>query len=169
MRYICSISLIICCCLLNVELTAQSANTYTSGGAVNASSSHLEGPNVSTSYILGELVVGQMSGNSAQVQNGYHYSHFTVTPVEEASKVQLLLYPNPTSEQLHVKFEQHMEDFSSMLVLNLDGQVVKRASLQPGAEIGVIDVADLAPGMYLVKIADNKGNTLSLHKVEKLD
>ncbi len=149
--------------------SAQEAATYTEGGAVNASSNHLDGPTLSTSFILGELVVGNMSGESVQVEHGFHYTHFTITPIEEVPTLSMALYPNPSSEQLHLRLEEPLDADVSIQLLDLNGRLVKRQALPAGSTTGELQVSELAAGIYFLKLANAYGTTLSMHKVEKLD
>ena len=64
------------------------------------------------------------------------------------------LYPNPTSDKIHVVLDSQVpvKDIRTVFVMDPSGRVVKQYSptlFQPGAE-GVLPIADLVPGTYFL-------------------
>ena len=77
--------------------------------------------------------------------------------VETDNYPSLWIYPNPTSEYLHVKLaEQQTTEYN---ICNLMGQVVAHGTLQGEA---VINITSLAKGTYFLKIA---GATVKIVKI----
>ncbi len=60
----------------------------------------------------------------------------------------ITVYPNPVSDQLHVKFETQPVQPMQMSLYKLDGRMVKAATIQKLDN--AIELADLPEGMYLL-------------------
>lgn len=70
-----------------------------------------------------------------------------------------VIYPNPAFDKVNIKSEKEMRN---IVVSDLSGRVVKSESC--GLETKVIDVSDLIPGIYLLKI-EFAGNEQETHKI----
>ncbi len=69
---------------------------------------------------------------------------------------ELQIYPNPTSKELILELPKSTSNISKLLVHNLSGLVIKQASFS-GSRF-VIEVSDLQPGIYFVKVFNNNQN-----------
>jgi hypothetical protein len=69
-----------------------------------------------------------------------------------------MLYPNPASEFIYLNFKSDIEGMSNMQILNSIGQLVKQHPVNTikGHNQFKIQVADISPGMYILRI--NKGD-----------
>ncbi|MBA3649332.1 MAG: T9SS type A sorting domain-containing protein [Chitinophagales bacterium] len=76
--------------------------------------------------------------------------------------VQVSIYPNPATDQLHI--EALNIHNATVTILNLFGQVVLK---QQFSDNGSIDISFLPKGMYLINIRDERGNVLQKGKVVK--
>ena len=70
---------------------------------------------------------------------------------EEDYVTNLILYPNPVKDILHIKCD-NMQQYD---VFSLDGKLIK--SLQRNNDEAVIDFGDLERGIYMVRITSDKG------------
>ena len=76
----------------------------------------------------------------------------------EVDKPSLLVYPNPTSQQLTVAWTS--KDASCIEIYTLHGKLVERIPIhEPKAQ--TLDVSGLSPGMYLIRVGEQ---TQCLHK-----
>ncbi len=88
-------------------------------------------------------------------------THIDSNFVSEASLLVNTVYPNPVSDKINVSLSN---DESAVAVLyNLVGQEVKRTEIS--AQVSTIDVADLAAGIYMLKV--NQGNKSQTVKITK--
>ena len=67
--------------------------------------------------------------------------------LDEIANLESLLYPNPAQDVLHVS---HYEASQEYLILNAQGQIVKRSSSS-----SQIDIAHLSPGNYFLLFLNN--------------
>jgi PKD repeat protein len=69
------------------------------------------------------------------------------------------VYPNPASDHVHITFEQPTAQELTVHILNHSGQILSSASLrfQTGSNQAGVSVADLAPGMYILKVERRDG------------
>lgn len=65
----------------------------------------------------------------------------------------LLLYPNPSINKFNVSFDGDDQEIHGVTILNMTGKVIKEIIYTKDE----IDVSDLNPGVYLVKIYTSKG------------
>jgi len=65
----------------------------------------------------------------------------------------ITLYPNPTSDLLHIKVENAIEPLTLSL-FNSNGQVVNTVSLKNNERETSLSLAHLSKGVYTIKIND---------------
>jgi hypothetical protein len=102
----------------------------------------------------------EYTGNPLQVIPGEYLSPFDVSSsVQDIQtiKTRMSLAPNPAKSELTIIFQDPVE--GALDILTLTGCIMVRKNLQgPPAAIKV-DVSGLTPGMYLVRIRSNEGET----------
>jgi hypothetical protein len=69
----------------------------------------------------------------------------------------LALYPNPASDQFHIRFTEAMVDMAVVECLDATGRLVLQDTWYPGMGIAT---APLSNGIYLVRASDRSGNLL---------
>ena len=70
---------------------------------------------------------------------------------EENDATDLVIYPNPVKDMLHVT----CDNLQQYEVFSLDGKLVK--SMQTRNDEDVIDLSNLGSGIYLIRITTDKG------------
>jgi len=72
---------------------------------------------------------------------------------------QLLVYPNPVSENLKIKVDLKQNVTSEISLFTIDGKMIKKvsASLKPGVQIIEIPVEGILPGNYMLEMTTEKG------------
>jgi hypothetical protein len=77
-----------------------------------------------------------------------------------AKDLNINIYPNPTSDFIHLKSE--IAKMNSVFVNDISGRVVLQKDLSASANSEIkINIASLPSGMYLLKIATDKGTATS--------
>lgn len=72
----------------------------------------------------------------------------------------IVLFPNPVSDEITLKYDLTRSSLVSYLICSIDGRVCKSVSrdlLEPGSYTDRIDVSNLKPGVYLFIIKTDKG------------
>ncbi len=70
------------------------------------------------------------------------------------------VYPNPSNSKIEVKFEQKIESETSIVLLDLNGRIIKtllNTNLPKGEFSSQFDVSDIASGSYILSITNSNG------------
>ncbi len=81
---------------------------------------------------------------------------------EVADKMNIRLFPNPTTDAVNITTAQNADGFKAY-IFDLNGRVVAGAELS--GVVTSINVASLANGTYVCRIADKDGNVLKNERV----
>jgi hypothetical protein len=126
---------------------------------VSASGGEASGSGGTVSYTVGQVVyttnVGS-NGNSVTqgVQQPYEISVETAIPEAEGISLNVLAYPNPTTDYLTVRIENYETADLRFLVFDINGkllQIVKATGNETK-----INANRLTSGSYFVKVLDNQ-------------
>ena len=72
---------------------------------------------------------------------------------ENPGKLNVTLYPNPTTEYLNIEI-QNLAGKTEMKIYDIRGRIIKINSLKPG--VNRIDIGELNYGIYLIKLISNE-------------
>lgn len=72
------------------------------------------------------------------------------------------IYPSPASDFINVSFDQKINNFS-IQILNLDSKLLISKN-SDDSEICRLDVKNLSPGLYLIKLFDGSGSLVNTYK-----
>lgn len=118
----------------------------------------------SVSFTIGEVVIDTGTNGSTDLTQGFQQTNWNLVGLDDLQPdYAASIFPNPTSESLtisvdlfeHVKYE----------LFDNQGRLIRKASLQ-GTQTK-IEVAELAPGAYSVRLNDAGNQTLKLFKLIK--
>ncbi len=112
-------------------------------------------------YSIGEVNVQELSSGNNAISEGFINPEMTsALVISDAKIIDLILYPNPVSDNLNVAAKDTITKIS---IYNQLGQLVK--SQNPLHSNFNIDVSNLSTGTYLIKIeANNKITTKQIIK-----
>ena len=85
----------------------------------------------------------------------YYYSEQYIY-IKEHNNLSMSVYPNPTTGQLTVKRAETLRA-TSVQMFDVVGKVVGTYSISPENTETVIDVSQLQPGVYVLKIGNYTG------------
>ncbi|HNS43192.1 MAG TPA: T9SS type A sorting domain-containing protein, partial [Taishania sp.] len=95
-------------------------------------------------------------------------THHDLITVTRTMKNQINLFPNPVNDELTVDFNAEMDGTYILSFVGVSGNVVEHpVTLNKGYNRLHLPTSELAKGFYLLKVADENGNTLSTNKVVK--
>ncbi len=145
-------TIILSCCLLwcsIIDMQAQS-NTVASGGEATGSGG-------TVSYTIGQVAYFTETGSTGTVNHGVHqpYEIFVYVGLEEAKGItlQCFAYPNPTTEYVKLKVENHKTKNMTYQLYNIKGELFENSKIE-GKETN-IDMSKLIAAMYFLKITYN--------------
>jgi hypothetical protein len=88
---------------------------------------------------------------------------------EEASEVSsLTVYPNPAHTQATIAFKATVQGSYTITLTDVSGRIVRSmvTDAQAGAHQVIIDLSDIAKGMYLIELKSDAGNEMQRFVVE---
>jgi photosystem II stability/assembly factor-like uncharacterized protein len=105
--------------------------------------------------------------NSSSTAGGiWKWQNVLLVGTEETSTAgeDIIMYPNPASDRLHIEFPLFASAKASVSVYNLTGALVAAAEFDPSTgNLCTIDLSAKTPGLYLVRIV--AGNQISSQKL----
>lgn len=85
---------------------------------------------------------------------------------EPAGNIAVKVFPNPANSQLN--FEWNSTDAGEAVMYDVTGSMVKSFNIQ-GTALNTFDIADLAPGPYIIRVTDKQTNQQSSVLFTKTD
>ena len=116
------------------------------------------------SWTTGEPVVGLMTAGGNQLGNGYYPAlDLQALSIEDsAMEVSLKVYPNPTSQFLHVSYSE-ITSFA-IQILDLNGKQIYTGTINKEQPL---DVSTYSQGMYLIILENKATNQKNTYKIIK--
>jgi hypothetical protein len=130
-----------------------------------------EASGVSISWTLGETIIPTFQDDPENptiiLTHGFQ-QQLIVTTVEENLDilVNVIVYPNPASELLNIRFEEPLDGEVNMVLLTQDGRVVKNDIIEAATFEKQINMQDIPAGIYFLRLI--KGKLSNVYKVVRL-
>jgi hypothetical protein len=120
--------------------------------------------NYKVSWTTGEPVVGLMTASSNQLGNGYHPAlNLQVLNIEESTlDLQLIVYPNPTSQLLYVSYPE-LHSFTIQLS-DMNGKLLYTGTINNNQPL---DVSNYTQGIYMASIEHQVTHKKNTYKIIK--
>ncbi len=81
------------------------------------------------------------------------------------NSLNIQVYPNPVSDNLHVTFDQLLES-GSLSITTLTGQTIQTKQLSQGQTFEILNTNELIPGIYFVQLTSGTNSyTYKIHKI----
>ena len=120
--------------------------------------------NLKISWTTGEPVVGLITAGGNQLGNGYYPAmDIQALSIDDvALNVEIMVYPNPTSQSLYVS---HPElNLFGIQIVDLNGKQVYSGTISKDQPL---DVSNYSQGMYLITIENKEANKKNTYKIIK--
>ena len=140
-------------------INAQETVTTTGGEA--------SGIGGSSSYTVGQVVYTTNTGTNGSVAQGVQqpYEIYVTTGVNQtAINLEMIVYPNPTTNYLTLKVENEHIERLTYQVIDLQGKVIENKKVT--ADNTIIKMEALPKATYFLKVTDNN-KTVKTFKVIK--
>ncbi len=138
--------------LLGLGITALHAQV-----ALPTSGGNATGSGGSVSYTIGQIVYTNAAATTDSIEQGVQqpYKISLVTGLEgtEGITLQYSAYPNPTTHSVTLKVEDFKTEGLTYQLVDLNGRQLETKKVN--AIETSIDMSDLAPAIYLLKIVDD--------------
>jgi len=89
----------------------------------------------------------------------------TVGTDPSVSPVKLVVFPNPSEDNITIKIMQEKIEKPKYLIFNLDGQLKDNGIIT--SDVQEIDISELTTGIYLLTVYDNNGDLIASEKIIK--
>ena len=85
---------------------------------------------------------------------------------QEENNITILTYPNPVSNELRITVPANWQNKKAVYeVFNSNGQIAKRSETSNSSQTETINVTNLAPGFYIVRVSC--GGQIAQQKIVK--
>ncbi len=123
----------------------------------------------SASYTVGQVVYTAYTGTNGNsivqgVQQPFEISVVTGIPEAKEINLEILAYPNPTTDFLTISVKNFELSLLSFQLYDLNGKLLKNKKIT--SDKTKITTNDLAPATYFLKVTDNK-KTIKSFKIIK--
>jgi len=155
------IKVLIAFCLFGYGTTIQAQNF------IPASGGDATGTGGTMSYTVGQVFYNTISGTGTVTQGVQQTGISVVTGIEEASGIILeaSVYPNPATDFVILKVENYETDNLSYKLYDMNGTLFQSEKVE-GNETQ-IQMGNIRPGTYLLKIADNNKEIKTFKIIKK--
>ncbi len=162
MKYFTRFSIVFILLLSSALITLQAQQ------ALPAAGGKAKGKGGVVTYTVGQITQETLSGEGKIVFQGVQipYEIYVVTGKKEYPGITLscIVYPNPVVDHLILKIDESQPGNYTASLFNLNGKLISNRKVSAGQTS--IPMENLEPGIYFLKISDNK-KTLKNFKIIK--
>jgi hypothetical protein len=155
--------------LLLLALFFHAVSAYGQAGhdVISAAGNFASAGGISLSWTLGETVIPTQQNGDVILTHGFQ-QQLIISTLEKnlALEVDVLVYPNPASDILNLKFGNPLSERLEIIILDSHGRNVKSSFTEPSVTITEINMQDLASGIYYIRLIN--GKLSNVYKVVKL-
>jgi len=122
---------------------------------------------VSLSWTLGETVIPAYKSGDVVLTQGFQQQISVATIKKELEiQVDILVYPNPASDVLNIRFGSSLPSEIDLALLDSNGRVVKSEVIESAVIEKQLNLQELPEGIYILRLT--KGKLVNVYKVVKL-
>jgi len=150
--------------IIIILLSSFSYSQTISKQVIGTGGNNYSNSNFKLSYTIGEPVVGVMTGGGNQLGNGYYPAlNLQVLSIEDNTlDLQLIVFPNPTSQLLYVTHPD-INSFAINIV-DLNGKLIYSGAINKDEPK---DVSNYTQGIYLVTVENKESSKKNTYKIIK--
>jgi hypothetical protein len=145
-----------------------SLSTVLAQESVNATGGNATGSGGSASYSVGQVAYKTHTGTNGSVAEGVQqpYEISVVTGLEEAKNISLTVsaYPNPTTDYLTLEIDGEVQTQYIASLYDMNGKLLQSEKIT-GNQTS-IDMSNLVPATYFVKVVVESSHDLSLKEIK---
>ncbi|PTB97434.1 hypothetical protein C9994_03000 [Marivirga lumbricoides] len=147
--------------LLSIGITAQAQQ------AITATGRDASGSGGSISYSAGQVVYTTNTDTSGRVSEGVQqpYEFFILGTKETESNISLLVFPNPTADNLTLKISDYNNEKLSYQLFDMQGKLLNKGPVR--AQQTPIDTSNLLPATYFIYVVNQDNKYVQSFKIIK--
>ena len=121
--------------------------------SVNTSGGDISSSTGAVSYSVGQSIYGIVNGTGGSMTQGVQQPYkVVVSNVGDVGvEINLSILPNPTSDFLHLTFEEYINYKASFQLIEGRGNIIQKALVQN--MVTSLDLSALASGIYYLQVA----------------
>ncbi|WP_346862076.1 T9SS type A sorting domain-containing protein [uncultured Draconibacterium sp.] len=118
------------------------------------------------SWTIGETAIESISNETTILTQGFHQSKITVTAINDLllSGLELKVYPNPTTEFVHIQMSS-TDKQANYALYDFAGKLLQKAAIT-GTETQ-LNLHDYTNGTYLLRMTYDENQPLQTFKIVK--
>jgi hypothetical protein len=146
---------------------AFSLSTATAQESVNATGGDASGSGGTVAYSVGQVVYTTNTAASGTVSQGVQqpYEIFTVGIKETELNISLLVFPNPTSDNLTLEISDYNNEKLTYQLYDMQGKLLNNG--QVTAQQTQINTASLPPATYFINVVTQENKKVQSFKIIK--
>ena len=135
--------------------------------SANASGGDATGSGGTVAYSIGQVVYTTNTGSSGSVAQGVQHAYeiFTVGIEESELNISLLVFPNPTANNLTLQISDYSNEKLSYQLFDIQGKLLSNG--QVTAQQTQINTANLPPATYFINVVNQENKTIQFFKIIK--
>jgi hypothetical protein len=133
---------------------------------ISSSGYYSEGSSGQLSWTLGDLAVETYSTEEVSLTQGFQQPFYEVTTAFENLECNFLIqvYPVPSSDFITVEFNE-LQNNLKVILYNLQGEIILIQQVE--SKTITLDLNNLSPSEYILKILNNENILLKSYKIVK--
>lgn len=121
----------------------------------------------SISWTLGEVVTTTTTSNDHVLTQGFHQPKYLITAISEDHVADILVFPNPTREQIMVSLNWEKMPEVYAKVFSTNGKLL--ATFRLNAEQRNLSLANYPAGLYILQLSNQNNEFLKSYKINKIE
>lgn len=153
---------------LNISFVQPGVDTLLSSHVLTFNAA---GSPITCNHLATEGYGGDFPDTIFNTKERYYYETYSDDPTAikgtPSQNLKLEIYPNPSTNQLHISCAELKE--AEMTITNMNGQTVRNYKIDLGNTEAIIDIENLAQGNYFVGIKNAKTGQSVTRKISKIN
>lgn len=135
--------------------------------SANTSGGDATGTGGTAAFSIGQVAYTYESGSNGNTNQGVQqaYEIFSVGIDEQNLEIELSIYPNPTSENLQIEFEEFKDYDATYQLLDLSGKILLESEIQ--SDQSIVDMSTYQSGVYFLNIVSKSENNKTFKIIKK--
>ena len=98
------------------------------------------------------------------IKDGAPFDSSNINGIDEISKSRIIVFPNPTTDYLHIPSKIH--NLQKASIYTLEGKFIRTNVFTSSKEMNIVNVKDLDNGQYILKLFSNYRETESIRFIK---
>jgi hypothetical protein len=136
---------------------------------ISSGGGFMSNTNVKTTFTLGEPVSGDLSNGVATFNQGFQHN-WIISPSKIHDNLldnSIIIYPNPTSDLITIKFKTDNYDASIIELVDINGKVILSKKNEVNKTEHQINLSNYQTNIYFIRISTPTGKLLGTYKIQK--